>query len=114
MLFAWGSQNESGDVFQTDRPMIRNMVWDVVKTDLNKLASEEAAAGGLTEDQFNYCRDNNLTLTPHFKQQLRHVTNTLEAGNSHLLLFGKAVTQKTALWRAAAVIKNYQVIVVSR
>ena len=47
--------------------MIRNMVWDVVKADLDKLA---VTTDSLREEQVEYCRRNNLTLTPQFKQQL--------------------------------------------
>ena len=95
---------------QTDRKMIRNMVWDVVKADLDKLA---VTTDSLREEQVEYCRRNNLTLTPQFKQQLQHLTTTLES-SFHLLLFGNAVTQKTSLWRAATVIRDYEVMVVSR
>ena len=99
-----------GHSLQTDRKMIRNMVWDVVKADLDKLA---VTTDSLREEQVEYCRRNNLTLTPQFKQQLQHLTTTLES-SFHLLLFGNAVTQKTSLWRAATVIRDYEVMVVSR
>ena len=64
------------EVCNTDRQMIRNMVWDVVKADLNKLAEN---SGNLREEQLAYCRDHSLTLTPKFKEQLQHLTTTLES-----------------------------------
>ena len=90
------------EVANTETILIRNVVWDVVKSDLNKLAESTC---GLDEKQLKFCQEAGLTITPNYKKLLLHVTNTLK-NESHIMLFGEPITQKTLLWKAASALKS--------
>ena len=90
------------EVANTDTKLIQNVVWDVVKSDLGKLAETTC---GLDEKQLHFCENEGLTITPNYRKLLLHVTNTLK-NESHIMLFGEPITQKTSLWRAASAIKG--------
>ena len=90
------------EVANTNTRLIRDVTWDVVKSDLNKLAESTC---GLDENQLKFCQDNGLTITRNFKKLLLHVTNSLK-NESHIMLFGEPITQKTLLWKAASAIKG--------
>ena len=97
------------EVANTDTKLVRKVVWDVVKSDLDKLAESTC---GIEERQLKFCQDAGLTMTPNFRRNLLHVTNTLQ-NESHLMLFGEPITQKTMLWKTASAIKDYDVMVIS-
>ena len=90
------------EVANTDTKLIRKVVWDVVKSDLDKLAESTC---GVEEKQLKFCEDAGLTITPNFRKTLLHVTNTLK-NESHIMLFGEPITQKTMLWKTASAIKG--------
>ena len=90
------------EVANTDSKLIRRVVWDVVKSDLDKLAESTC---GVEEKQSKFCQEAGITITPNFKQTLLHVTNTLK-NESHIMLFGEPITQKTMLWKAGSAIRG--------
>ena len=90
------------EVANTDTKLIRKVVWEVVKSDLDKLAESTC---GVEETQLKFCEDAGLTITTNFRKILLHVTNTLK-NDSHIMLFGEPITQKTMLWKTASAIKG--------
>ena len=90
------------EVANTDTKLIRKVVWEVVKSDLDKLAESTC---GVEEKQLKFCEDAGLTITTNFRKILLHVTNTLK-NDSHIMLFGEPITQKTMLWKTASAIKG--------
>ena len=90
------------EVANTDTRLIRKVVYDVVKSDIDKLAESTC---GLEERQLKFCMDAGLTITQNFRKTLLHVTNTLK-NESHIMLFGEPITQKTMLWKTASAIKG--------
>jgi hypothetical protein len=90
------------EVANTDTKLIRKVVWDVVKSDLDKLAESTC---GVEEKQLKFCDETGLTITPNYRRTLLHVTNTLK-NESHIMLFGEPITQKTMLWKTASAIKG--------
>ena len=90
------------EVANTDTRLIRKVVYDVVKSDIDKLAESTC---GVEERQLKFCEDAGLTITQNFRKTLLHVTNTLK-NESHIMLFGEPITQKTMLWKTASAIKG--------
>ena len=96
------------EVSSTDTKLIRKVVWDVVKSDLDKLAESTC---GVEEKQLLFCNETGLTITPNYRRTLLHVTNTLK-NESHIMLFGEPITQKTTLWKTASAIKGKFIFVI--
>ena len=81
------------EVADTDPKHIRKLVSDVVKSDFAKLAESTC---GLDARQLKYCKEAGITITPNYRKLLLYVTNTLK-NESHAMLFGESITQKTSL-----------------
>ena len=97
------------EVANIDRTLIRNMIWDLVKGDVSKLADYTEDFDGKT---LEYCQHHSLILTPGFRRSLRQVIDILKSHN-HLLLFGDPVSRKTQLWKAAIAAMDFEVMIVS-
>ena len=93
-------------------PINKKFVINLFKHSVNTDGIERLINTQIMDAQVQYCKENHITMSDHFKALLHNITYSFMGGN-HILLYGQPVAQKTTLWKVATSPFDYETIIVS-
>ena len=93
-------------------PVNRKLLITLFKHSVNTSGIERLMSTKILEAQEEYCIQQKICLTDHFKVMLHDITYSLLGGN-HVLLYGGPVSQKTTLWKVATAPFEFEAHIVS-